>query len=58
MRDGKTFRWEGVYSKDMNTRETLRTELNVFEEFRPRLHDRLRYSRQRDGSWVIERLAP
>ena len=23
-----------------------------------RLHDRLRYSRQRDGSWVIERLAP
>ena len=42
VRDGKTFRWEGVYSKDMNTRETLRTELNVFEEFRPRLHDRLR----------------
>jgi len=42
VREGKTFRWEGVYSKDMNTRETLRTELNVFEEFRPRLHDRLR----------------
>ena len=23
-----------------------------------RLHDRLRYARRRDGSWVIERLAP
>src|SRR5205814_3637779 len=40
--EGKTFRWEGVYSTDMNTRETLRTELNVFEQFRPKLHDRLR----------------
>ncbi len=42
VREGKTFRWEGVYSDDMNTRETLRTELNVFEHFRPRLDDRLR----------------
>ena len=42
VREGKTFRWEGVYSKDMNTRETLRTELNVFEQFRPKLHDGLR----------------
>jgi pyridoxamine 5'-phosphate oxidase len=23
-----------------------------------RLHDRLRYTRRRDGSWVVERLAP
>ena len=35
--EGKTFRWEGVYSEDMNTRETLRTELNVFEQFKPKL---------------------
>jgi len=33
--EGKTFRWEGVYSEDMNDRETLRTELNVFEGFHP-----------------------
>jgi len=44
VREGKTFRWEGVYSKDMNTRETRRTELNVFEHFRPKLHDGLRSS--------------
>jgi sugar/nucleoside kinase (ribokinase family) len=34
---GKTFRWEGVYSQDMNSRRTIRTELNVFESFRPEL---------------------
>ncbi len=42
VREGKTFRWEGVYSRDMNTRETRRTELNVFEKFRPKLHEGLR----------------
>jgi sugar/nucleoside kinase (ribokinase family) len=40
--EGKTFRWEGVYTQDMNSRETLRTELNVFERFRPHLPQRLR----------------
>jgi hypothetical protein len=39
---GRTFRWEGVYSQDMNTRKTLRTELNVFEHFRPELSHRAR----------------
>ncbi len=39
VQEGKTFRWEGVYSLDMNTRQTRRTELNVFERFRPKLHD-------------------
>ena len=34
---GKTFRWEGRYHADMNRRDTLRTELGVFENFRPRL---------------------
>lgn len=37
VREGRTFRWEGVYSRDMNTRKTIRTELNVFESFRPEL---------------------
>ena len=39
VREGRTFRWEGVYSEDMNTRRTIRTELNVFETFRPRLSE-------------------
>lgn len=34
---GKTFRWGGVYSEDMNSRDTLFTELNVFEQFAPDL---------------------
>ena len=32
---GKTFRWSGEYSEDMNSRETLSVELNVFEHFEP-----------------------
>lgn len=40
--EGRTFRWEGVYSADLNSRRTLRTELNVFERFRPELPASLR----------------
>jgi sugar/nucleoside kinase (ribokinase family) len=36
---GKTFFWQGVYSQDMNDRETLRTDLNVFADFDPKLPD-------------------
>jgi sugar/nucleoside kinase (ribokinase family) len=36
---GKTFFWQGVYSPDMNDRTTLRTELNVFAGFNPKLPD-------------------
>jgi sugar/nucleoside kinase (ribokinase family) len=32
---GKTFRWKGRYSADMNSRETLEVHLNVFGEFDP-----------------------
>ena len=32
---GKTFRWKGKYSEDMNSRETLEVQLNVFGEFEP-----------------------
>ena len=34
---GKTFFWQGVYSQDMNDRTTLRTDLNVFADFKPKL---------------------
>jgi len=34
---GKTFFWSGVYSEDMNDRTTLRTDLNVFADFQPKL---------------------
>ncbi|MCX8066093.1 MAG: PfkB family carbohydrate kinase [Candidatus Hydrogenedentes bacterium] len=32
---GRTFRWRGRYHKDMNNRDTLDTQLNVFENFKP-----------------------
>jgi sugar/nucleoside kinase (ribokinase family) len=32
---GRTFRWSARYDYDMNSVETLATELNVFAEFRP-----------------------
>ncbi len=35
--EGKTFRWAGVYEWDYNTRRTLSTDLNVFEQFNPTL---------------------
>ena len=34
---GKTFFWSGVYSANLNERETLVTDLNVFESFSPKL---------------------
>jgi sugar/nucleoside kinase (ribokinase family) len=37
--DGKTFFWAGEYGWDLNSRETLDTQLGVFEDFRPRLSD-------------------
>jgi sugar/nucleoside kinase (ribokinase family) len=35
--DGKTFRWAGRYHYDMNTRDTLDTQLNVFADFDPHI---------------------
>ncbi len=35
VRAGRTFHWEGRYEKDLNLRTTVRTELNVFRDFRP-----------------------
>ncbi|HEU5004328.1 MAG TPA: PfkB family carbohydrate kinase [Actinomycetota bacterium] len=34
---GKTFFWEGVYGDDLNTVDTLATDLNVFADFSPKL---------------------
>ncbi|MBA3748582.1 MAG: sugar kinase [Solirubrobacterales bacterium] len=34
---GKTFFWKGVYHENMNSRDTLETDLNVFEHFDPKL---------------------
>ena len=34
---GKSFFWAGRYSDDLRTRETLRTDLNVFAAFAPKL---------------------
>ena len=39
VQEGKTFHWSGKYHYDMNTRDTLVTELNVFEKFDPRIPD-------------------
>jgi sugar/nucleoside kinase (ribokinase family) len=36
---GKTFFWAGRYERDVNVRHTLQTDLNVFEDFRPKLSD-------------------
>ncbi|WP_339623687.1 PfkB family carbohydrate kinase [uncultured Winogradskyella sp.] len=35
VKDGKTFFWSGKYHNDMNSRDTLATELNVLEHFSP-----------------------
>ena len=35
VKDGKTFFWSGKYHNDMNSRDTLITELNVLEHFNP-----------------------
>jgi sugar/nucleoside kinase (ribokinase family) len=36
-RPGRTFRWTGRYHEDLNVRDTLALELNVFADFRPQL---------------------
>jgi sugar/nucleoside kinase (ribokinase family) len=41
---GKTFFWQGEYGWDLNTRETLDTQLGVFEGFEPKLSETSRSS--------------
>ncbi|PJX27561.1 sugar kinase [Psychroflexus sp. S27] len=37
--DGRTFFWKGRYHNDMNTRDTLETQLNVLADFEPKVPD-------------------
>jgi sugar/nucleoside kinase (ribokinase family) len=37
VKGGKTFFWSGKYHNDMNTRDTLDTQLNVLAEFQPKV---------------------
>ena len=41
---GKTFSWRGEYGWDLNSRETLDTQLGVFEGFQPKLSEQSRSS--------------
>src|SRR6476660_738250 len=34
---GRTFRWKGKYTYQLNEAQTLETQLNVFEQFAPKL---------------------
>lgn len=45
---GESFRWAGVYSYDLNSRETLDTRLGVFADFQPRIPEGFR-----DSEWVF-----
>ncbi len=44
--DGETFHWQGRYSYDLNSRDTICTDLNVFEFFKPKIPARYRSSEQ------------
>lgn len=43
--NGKTFKWSGRYEYDMNSRVTLSTELNVFQNFNPIIPESYRDSK-------------
>ena len=42
VREGTSFRWAGAYDYDLNSRETLLTELGVFGEFQPTIPEPFR----------------
>jgi sugar/nucleoside kinase (ribokinase family) len=52
--DGKSFFWSGRYHMDMNTRDTLVTDLNVLAQFDPKIPD----SYQDAGYVMLGNLAP
>ena len=43
--EGKTFYWSGEYFDNMNTRETLDVQLNVIEDYHPKLEESVAKSR-------------
>lgn len=46
--EGESFRWSGVYSFDLNTRETRETRLGVFADFKPKIPPQFR-----ESEWVF-----
>lgn len=44
IKDGKTFFWSGKYHNDLNTRDTLATEVNVLEQFEPKVPEHSRHA--------------
>src|SRR5262249_22503114 len=40
--DGASFRWKGRYGHDLNSAETLDTQLGVFSTFKPKIPDAFR----------------
>ena len=40
--EGETFHWEGRYADDLTSRTTLRTDLNVFADFDPKIPEAFR----------------
>lgn len=43
--DGKTFRYDGKYDETLSTRESLKTELNVLADFKPKVPEDYKKSR-------------
>src|SRR6185503_15205791 len=43
-----SFRWTGVYSMDLSSRETKETRLGVFADFKPKIPENFR-----DSEWVF-----
>ncbi len=44
IKEGKTFFWSGRYHNDLNTRDTLVTEVNVLEHFDPKIPESMQDS--------------
>ena len=45
IKEGKTFFWSGLYHNDMNSRDTLATELNVLADFNPIVPEKFKDSK-------------
>ncbi|MBI2430369.1 MAG: sugar kinase [Ignavibacteriales bacterium] len=45
VKDGKTFHWTGRYHHDLNNRDTLALNLNVFEKFNPKIPESYKKSK-------------
>lgn len=54
VKGGKTFFWEGKYHYDMNTRDTITTELNVLADFDPKVPE----AHRGDPFVVLGNIAP